>query len=277
VLQAVAPGSFFASGTADFFTEVNRTRPESGATSFLCYSNNPQVHAFDNVTMVENLAGQVYNVDSARHFTPRPVVISPITLRIRNLAQASAEKAGGLPELPTDVDPRQLSLFGAGWTLASLSRLATTGFIHSLTYYETTGWRGLMERETGPILQAEFPSAPGVVFPVYHVFADIAEFQPKYVYPTHSSHPLEADGLTLVNGSGKRRILVANLTRDPQELKVKTGTATGQLRYLDETTAEAAVQRPEEFRTWPGERKESVSGKMELKLLPYALARLDLD
>jgi hypothetical protein len=41
-------------------------------TSFLCYSNNPQVHAFDNTTLVENLAGQAQNVESARHFTPRP-------------------------------------------------------------------------------------------------------------------------------------------------------------------------------------------------------------
>ncbi|HXJ74560.1 MAG TPA: hypothetical protein VNM37_17035, partial [Candidatus Dormibacteraeota bacterium] len=276
-LQACAPNGLFASGTADFFTELNRVRPQPGASSFLCYSNNPQVHAFDNVTLVENLAGQVHNVESARQFTARPVVVSPITLRIRNNLQAHSEKAGSLRELPSDVDPRQLSLFGAGWTLASLARLAGTGFVQSLTYFETTGWRGIMETHAGSPLPAEFPSEPGAVFPVYHVFADVAEFGARQVYSTQSTHPLEADGLTLVNGAGQRRILVANLTPDLQELKVKTGSCRAFVRYLDETTAELATRQPDEFRAARGQSAESVSAKLELRLLPYALARIDIE
>ena len=276
-LQACAPNGLFASGTADFFTELNRVRPQPGASSFLCYSNNPQVHAFDNVTLVENLAGQVHNVESARQFTARPVVVSPITLRIRNNLQAHSEKASSLRELPSDVDPRQLSLFGAGWTLASLARLAGTGFVQSLTYFETTGWRGIMETHAGSPLPAEFPSEPGAVFPVYHVFADVAEFGARQVYSTQSTHPLEADGLTLVNGAGQRRILVANLTPDLQELKVKTGSCRALVRYLDETTAELATRQPDEFRAARGQSAESVSAKLELRLLPYALARIDIE
>jgi hypothetical protein len=49
------------------------------------------------------------------------------------------------------------------------------------------------------------------------------------------------------------------------------------VRYLDETTVEQAIRRPEEFRQETGDVKESVSGKIELKLLPYALARVDID
>src|SRR5262249_17967043 len=163
------------------------------------------------VTLVENLAGQAHNVESARHFTSRPVVVSPITLRIRNNAAAAAELPGAMHELPSDVDPRQLSLFGAGWTLGSIARLAGTGFVHSLTYYETSGWRGVMETEAGSPFPAGFPSEPGAVFPLYHVFADIAEFGARQLYSTHSSHPLLADGLTLVDAAGRRRVLVANL------------------------------------------------------------------
>jgi len=276
-LQRFAPSALFAAGTRDFFTEVNRVQLQPGATSFICYSNNPQVHAFDHTTLVENLAGQVQNVESARQFTPRPVVVSPITLRIRNNAAASKEKPGALSELPSDVDPRQLSLFGAGWTLASIARLAGTGFVHSLTYYETTGWRGLMETSTGPILPKEFPSEPGVVFPIFHVFADIAEFPGRTVHPTHSSHPLLADGLTLVDAAGKRRVLAANLTGEVQELKLKSGSGKARVRYLDETNAEMAARRPEEFRQLPGQLQNSVSGKIELRLLPYAVARVDLE
>ena len=275
-LQQYAPNVLFVAGTRDFFTEINRDRPPANAASSICYSNNPQVHAFDNTTLIENLAGQVYNVETARTFTPRPVVVSPITLRIRNNASAAAEKLGALSELPSDVDPRQLSLFGAGWTLGSIARLAGTGFVHSLTYFETTGWRGLMETDAGSPLPKEFPSEPGAVFPMYHVFADMAEFGAKQIYPTHSTHPLLAEGLTLLDASGRRRILVANLTGDPQDLKIKTGTCTARVRYLDETTAEQATRRPEEFRAQTGGQQESVSGKIELKLLPYAVARVDV-
>jgi hypothetical protein len=276
MLQRYAPNILFAAGTPDFFTEINRVRLQPGATSFLCYSNNPQVHAFDNTTLIENLAGQVHNVESARHFTPRPVVVSPVTLRIRNNARAANEQHGALKELPSDVDPRQLSLFGAGWTLASIAKLSSTGFVHSLTYYETTGWRGLMETESGSPLPELFPSEPGIVFPMYHVFADIAEFGAKQIYPTHSSHSLLTEGLTLFDSAGRRRILVANLTGDPLELKIKTGTCTAEVRFVDETTLEAAVHRPEEFRKQSGEVTKSASGKIELRLLPFAVARVDV-
>jgi len=145
-----------------------------------------------------------------------------------------------LSELPSDVDPRQMSLFGGGWTLGSIARLATTGFVHSLTYFETTGWRGVMETEAGPPLPEKFPSAPGTVFPMFHVLADIAEFPGKQIYPTHSSHPLLVAGLTLFDARGRRRILVANLTGEPQDVKIKTGTCRARVRQLDETNAEAA-------------------------------------
>ncbi len=133
-----------------------------------------------------------------------------------------------------------------------------------------------MESEAGSPLPKLFPSEPGVVFPMYHVFADIAEFGARQVYPTHSTHPLVAEGLTLVNAAGRRRVLVANLTGDTQELKIKSGTCTAHVRYLDETTAEEAVRRPEAFRQQAGAAQESVSGKIELKLLPFALARVDI-
>lgn len=276
VLQSYAPNVLFAAGTRDFFTEINRDRPPAGAASSVCYSNNPQVHAFDELTMIENLAGQSFNVETARTFTARPVVVSPITLRIRGNANAAAEKPG-LAELPGDVDTRQMSLFGAGWTMGSIARLATTGFVHSLTYFETTGWRGVMETESGSLLPAAFPSEPGMVFPLYHVFADIAEFGNCQVYPTHSTHPLLADGLTLRDASGRRRVLVANFTRDEQLLKIKSGSGTARVRYLDETNALEAMRNPETYRQRAGTVVEAAGGKVELKLLPYAVACVDLD
>jgi len=278
ILNAYAPNVLVAAGTQQFFTEMNRDRPPADAPFFPSYPTNPQVHMPDNTTMVENLAGQASAAETAREFSARPVVVSPITLRIAS----STEPPGELPDwargLPAGVDPRQMSLFAAGWTLGSISRLAATGNIHSLTYFETTGARGLMET-SGPSPSAGFtlPLEPGSVYPVFHLLADISEFPGKQIYPTLSSHPLLVEGLTLFDSRGHRRILVANLTPEIQETKIKTGTCKALVRYLDETNAEEAMQKPEAFREQRGSLAETVSGKIELKLLPFGLARIDVD
>jgi D-apionolactonase len=266
-LQSFTPQVLFAAGTLDFFTEINRNRPPASATAFPCFSLNPQVHAFDNTTMVENLATQAGQVESAREFSAKPVVLSPVTLRIRQKAPHDSGASSG------DNDPRQMSLFGAGWTLGSIARLSTTGNVHSITYFETIGVRGLIAGEHPDPGLSEAP--PGSVFPVYHVFADIIGFQ--RLYPTHSSHPLITEGLTLIDAKGARRLLVANLSSEPQNVKIKTGTCEGRVRYLDETNAVEAMTAPEEFCARPGDVVQSAGGKIELKLLPYALARVDIE
>ena len=48
-----------------------------------------------------------------------------------------------------------MSLFGAAWTLGSLKYLCESE-THSLTYYETTGWRGVMEIEFGSNVPEKF-------------------------------------------------------------------------------------------------------------------------
>ena len=76
-------------------------------------------------------------------------VVSPITLKPRFNAYATGPAPQRPPEaLPPEVDARQLSLFGAGWTLGSLRAVVSSGAL-SVTYYETTGWRGVMEQAGG--------------------------------------------------------------------------------------------------------------------------------
>ncbi|HVR34758.1 MAG TPA: hypothetical protein VMS21_02790, partial [Methylomirabilota bacterium] len=278
--KLAGPGvhSLIAAGSSGFFADLNRNRPPEESTALPCYSVNPQVHAFDDLTMVENLSGQAATVESTGQFCRQAVVVSPVTLRPRRDANDPLESyAPGKDKgsrLPASVDPRQISLFGAGWTLGSLARLALAGNLHSVTYYETSGWRGVMETEDGSPVPGLFPSIPGAVFPMYHVFADVAGYD--RIYPTHSSHPLQTEGLTLVDAKGARRVLVANFLNEPQEVRIKTGSCRANVRYLDETNAQRAMLEPEAFHQEPGETKESVSAKIELQLKPYALARVDI-
>ena len=101
-----------------------------------------------------------------RYFPGKPLVISPVTLRPRFNPNATGPEPVVPPgELPPKVDPRQLSLFAAAWTLAMIKALAEAG-ADSVTFYETTGWRGVMETAAGSPLPEKFPSIPGAVFPL---------------------------------------------------------------------------------------------------------------
>ena len=79
-------------------------------------------------------------VETARTFSDgKPIIVSPVTLKMRanpNATGATPETPPG--ELPPEVDVRQMSLYGAGWTLSSIKYLSESQ-VESITYHETTG------------------------------------------------------------------------------------------------------------------------------------------
>jgi hypothetical protein len=275
-LQGVAPQAAFIGGTDMYFCELNRTRPQVEVMDGISYTILPQQHAFDERSIVETLEAQAETVKSAQAFSSgRPVIISPITLKRRYNPHATAAEAEHAPdELPDAVDPRQMSLFGAVWTAGSVKYLAESGAA-SLTYYETTGWLGLMEREAGSPLRDLFPSTPGMVFPLYHVFADVAQWKGGSLVECRSNRPLAAAALA-VEYTGRLHLLVVNLTGAVQ--RVAIGPLAAQqvwLRSLDAGTGQEAMLEPERFR----QRMSQVmvqDGQLTLDLEPYATVRIDV-
>lgn len=278
-LLAYDGGVPIGAGTHRCFAELNRQRPLAQALDLICYPINPQVHTFDSRSLVETLPIQAETVENARHFVGSlPVVLTPVTLKPGiNPLLYGRDCASPCDELPESVDVRQMSLFGAGWTLGSLKYLALAG-AHSVTYYETTGWRGVMETEAGSPLPEAFRSLPGTTFPIYHLLADVGEFAGDEVMRTTSTSPLAVEGLGLINGECGR-VLLANLTGSQQMVTVEGlnngADAVASLRRLDETNAELAVTQPEAFRARPGQRQPLSGASLRLALRPYALARLD--
>ncbi len=112
------------------------------------------------------------------------------------------------------------------------------------------------------------------MFPIYHVLSEMAGF--SRICPTHSTHPLQVEGITLLNAQNRKRILVANLLPEEQEIKIKTGTCDVHVKRLNADTAEEAMRAPETFRAEMGAPVKSVSGKIELLLAPYEIARVDV-
>jgi len=144
----------------------------------------------------------------------------------------------------------------------------------SVTYYETTGWRGVMEGVAGSPLPARFPSIPDTVFPLYHVLADVGEFAGSQVLRSSSSEPLKAECLALCK-EGKRRLLVGNMSSETFPVCVRDLPDQVTVKVLDETTAWNAMVQPEEYRRREGLWQSTSGGELTVKLRPYAIVRID--
>ena len=274
-LGSLYQGARFAAGTNADFIFMQRSQPPFDVLDLAVFAANPQVHAFDDASLMETPETLATVVASARRLAKGlPIAVSPITLKPRYNPYATGPQPDLPPgTLPPQVDPRQMALFCAAWTLGSLKYLAESG-VHSVTCFETTGWRGIMETEAGSPLPEKFRSLPGGVFPVYHVLADVGEFAGGYVIPTRSQDALRVNGMFLVHGS-RRRAVVANMTAQRQRLSVTGLGKTIAMHILDETNAEDAMQAPEAFRSHAAEAHRTKAGALTLDLRPYAVARLD--
>jgi len=275
--RAILKGAPVGVGTNEYFTELNRERPSVELIDLSCYSINPQVHAFDNESLVENLEAQADTVRTAQSFLQgKPIAVTPVTLRPRFNPQAQ-----GAPEplqegrLPSKIDRRQMSLFGAAWTLGSVKYLSEAG-ASSITYYETHGWGGVMETGKGSPMPSLFPSVPGGVFPLYHVLSEVNDFNGGTVQPVESNEPLRSCALVLQKGR-LRRVLVANLTAEVQPIVVDGRWLGNQARlvWLDEHSYDGAVRNSGLYGMNRGSLMEASGGKYRLALLPYAVVRMD--
>jgi hypothetical protein len=269
------PATPILSGTNANFAELNRDRPPIELLNGVCFAAHPQEHASDDRSLVETIATFEDAGQSARHFCGTlPLAITPITLRRRVNPYAT----GPIPEpepgkLPPRVDLRQMSLFGAGWTIGSLSS-AVRGGAASVTYFETTGWLGLMETERGSPLPERFPSIPGGVFPVYHALADIGEFAGRDSARLSSTDPLQIDGIALHKGRAARA-LIANMTGRTQQVAVVGVEGPVRLKVLNGDNVHHAITCPEAFRAKPGTPLRAAGGRLVIRLPPFAFARID--
>lgn len=211
------------------FCELNREqalgRLALQASDFLFWSINPQVHAFDHLSIMETLQAQAATVISASAFAAgRPLVISPVTLRQRFNPVATGNEPPLSPgQLPPQADPRQISHFAAAWTVGSIAALASVG-VDSVTYYETTGWRGVMERASGSPLPAKFPSIPGAPFPVFHALTQLAGF--SHIALVSGPWPQKLSGFRLFAENRSSCVLVVNLTGTNQTAEIASPKGT---------------------------------------------------
>ena len=240
-LAGAFPAALFGGGTDGHFAELNRRRPSRRGLDRLVFALVPQVHAFDEATMVENLGSLRSMADTAKGFAGGVSLgISPITLRARTDPRPASSRDPEEPPL-TD-DPRQATSFAAAWTLGLLAAAAEAGF-DALTFFELSGARGV--------------TRAGVAFPVLHALADVAALPAAVVLPARSRRPERVQVLALRSG-GHARLFLANVTAEPHPVRVE-----GLGRKARRTALGQAS---------PGEEVGA-----EVELAPHEIARLDLE
>ena len=258
-------GFRLATGTNAYFAELNRQRPPR--RTHACYSINPQVHTFDDLSLLETLEAQPSTVESAAQLCDGKLVISPITLRPRfNPNATDPAKQRELPSTET-ADPRQKTPFCAAWTVGSLAQLMALDRIESLTFYETIGARGIMESQPDSSLAQSTQTGAGHIFPVYHVFEAIAGI--RNVLPVSISHHALITAFAFQNEHGQSIALVANPTAEPKPVTLHVVDSDLDILKVDEI----GVTRTSQEGVTVTEVGPS-RGQVKLQLAPHVLLKL---
>lgn len=228
----------WATGTRAHFAELNSSRPSLGQVGGIAFPITPQVHDSDEFSIATSLEAHSDIVATARSTAEgRTIHITPISLKPRFNAYASDGIGArvGADGFPTDIDPRQTSTFLAAWTVGSARRLAESGAT-SMTYFELTGARGLMEREDGSPWPDRILSSPGRRFPVFLVLAQLSRARGRRLVDVAVPEPFTAIGFRM---DGERQVLLGNLSPRPVRLDVD---AAGEIIRLERLASGGKTQ-----------------------------------
>jgi D-apionolactonase len=254
VLAEFAPGVPVGGGTIGNFAELNRNRPAAGSMDLLAYPVSPQVHATDDVSIIENLEGIRATVIAAwliaGRLGPTGLAVGPVVLH-RQADPFAKGKDGSGAEIDTVVsEPRQLTAFGAAWTVGALKQLAES-CAGSVTLFDVSGPTGVM-------------SGNGV-YPLYRVLAELAGFAGSEVLLCTQQEPLKHAGLAVRKGR-RVRLLAASLHWEETRVELKE---PARLRRVAFSPVVAGVDGR------AGQLVAVQEGPGELVLPPYAVVRVD--
>ena len=218
--SAIAAGAILA-GTPQSFNDLNRDRPDYSRIDGVVFALNPQVHAADDASLVQNARTIPLIVEFARRvFGNVEIALSPVDL----VGAGGPFPAGPNDQRAANEDPRQWAPFAAAWTLAAISEMADCGTT-SATLFELTGARGLVDGAKAS--------------PLVRLLADLAEARQGHAVSAGTS---DRDRIAVLafGVDGTIRVFIANLTAEPLRCTLSGGELTLRpyevvLRNVDDT------------------------------------------
>jgi hypothetical protein len=244
---------------------------------FLAYSAVPGGTPHDGITLASTLEAQGAALVTARHVAgTKPVRVGPITFR--SYDRPAGAIVATSPAAPPDDDLRQLLLLSAAWTAASVGTLIQAG-VSALTYFETTGSRGVMALAGQRASNSAASTATGMRFPIYHVLESACRGYGRgtEVLPVVTDSPGTLGAFAIRHGGDLIRLTLANLLPTAQRVFVSSAGGrlpTPMVSMLDETTYTARAFEPS-YR-WPRFEHRGDSGR-SWELLPYGIAFLEFE
>ncbi len=267
VARRIFPGCRIGGGMFSYFTELNRKRPATDCIDLVSFTTSAIVHAADDLSVMEGLESLPAVAASAKVIAKGlPVSVGPsaIGMRMNPYGAAPMQNPGNKRQAMNDSDPRQRGLLGASWALGYYAHLARGG-IATIAFGGTTGTQGLVHADSG--WPAPWYDAHYGVYPVFHVVRGLAAQSGETLLSLEISVPAKVQGVAF-DGANGRRLWLANLTAQPQDVKLPT-LPIG-VSMLDTANFIRASLAPDLL-----ERLEPAHSDM-LTLPPYAVAHVHL-
>lgn len=257
-LRAVDSALLVLSGTEQNFNEINRSRPEYEGLDGIAFSYNPQVHAADDVSLMQNAATIVDIAESTRALYPgTSLSVGPVHLLGPNGPYPAGPAAPGEPSV--SVDGRQRGLFGAAWTVAFL-RSCVAARVDAVTLFSLSGEGGTQGTPIGWLLQQlrENPPIAGSRVSVSDLFDD------------------RVAGIRWTTNSGSC-VVVANLSDaelviGAEGLLRDSSNSEGSLPEVTTRLLDDSFSRPDAGASeWEAVRDASLTPNATMSLKPYAV------
>ncbi|MEK0314432.1 hypothetical protein [Cohnella sp. 56] len=207
-------------GTRGNFAEFNRAELPLEDMDYAVYPINPQIHAFDDASIIETLEAQSATVRTAKaRAGSHSLHVGPVTFKPRvNPYAANEVEAAKTERRESMEDARLRTPFGAVWTLGCIAQLGQAG-ADRITLHEDGGTLGLM------------PEGGASVYPVYELLKLVGEWAGAELLDVRVNRPLAAGALAL-RLNGRRRLIAANYTDAELRVHVAGGEADAPIRKL---------------------------------------------
>jgi hypothetical protein len=270
------PGTAIGAGVTSNFTELNIDRPSLAEADYVTHATAGVIHEADDRSVMETLETLPHIFRSVRAIAgglPYRLGPSAIGMRYNPYGKTVEANAANIRTAFAHQDPRQRALFGAAFALGYLARAAEAG-LEMVCLGAPTGPFGLVYRKTAypqPWFDDEaFPSpAAAPVYPLYHPLMAAAAAKGAQVLPVRSSDEKRVLGLCYEHASKGRVLWLANLTAEPQILRL-AGAEGMAAQILDAASFATAARDPAGF---AAAAPRAISGN-GLSLAPYGLAAL---
>lgn len=267
------PGVPLGGGMAAYFTELNRKRPPTGALDYATFTTCPNVHAADDVSVMETLQAIPHLIRSTRAFMGNrlPLRIGPSQLGCREnpYGKSTAPNEANGRVCLSRIDPRQRGLFNAAWTVGYFSACAREG-IEAVAFGDFTGPFGYVYRKAD-FAQPWFDEQDGrMVYPAFHVMAGLSKLSGATLLSVGTSG---ADSIAAIAAEkdGRTTLWLSNLTARKQSVQLSETPISARIALLAADQFERAAANPD-FMEDPGKRLDDHS----ISLDAYAVARVDL-